>query len=191
MSEQLAGTSPRMKAKIAGVFYLITFIAGGVALSVHGRLGFVAGLIAGACYIAVTLLFYYIFKPVNRRLSLFAALVSLFGCAIGPVSLFVHGLSRINPLVFFGFYCLMIGYLIFRSTFLPRILALLMVIAGLGWLTFLSAPLARFLSPYIFVPGLVGEGVLTVWLLAAGVNVQRWKEQASEPRINRQKVGSA
>jgi hypothetical protein len=75
----------------------------------------------------------------------------------------------------------MIGYLIFRSTFLPRILAVLMVIAGLGWLTFLSPPLA-FLSPYIFVPGLVGEGALTVWLLAAGVNTQRWKEQTSGAR---------
>jgi len=182
MSEQFAGTSPHLKAKIAGVFYLITFLAGGVALIVHGRLGFVAGLIAGACYVAVTLLFYYIFKPVNRSLSLLAAFVSLLGCAIGPIGLFVHALSQINPLVFFGFYCLMIGYLILRSTFLPRFLALLMAIAGLGWLTFLWPPLARSLSPYIFVPGLVGEGALTVWLLVAGVNAQRWKEQTSGAR---------
>ncbi|HMG72660.1 MAG TPA: DUF4386 domain-containing protein [Pyrinomonadaceae bacterium] len=91
----------------------------------------------------------------------------------------VHAVSYINPLVFFGFYCLLIGYLIFRSTFLPRILGVLMVFAGLGWLTFLSPPLADSLSPYIFIPGLLGEGALTLWLLIMGVNVQRWKEQAS------------
>jgi len=81
-------------------------------------------------------------------------------------------------LVFFGFYCLLIGYLIFRSTFLPRILGALMVVAGLGWLTFLSPPLAKSLSPYVLAPGIVGEGLLTVWLLVKGVNVQRWNEQA-------------
>ena len=81
-------------------------------------------------------------------------------------------------LVFFGFYCILIGYLIFRSLFLPRILGALMVFAGLGWLTFLSPPLANHLSPYILAPGLLGEGSLTLWLLVIGVNAQRWKEQA-------------
>jgi Domain of unknown function (DUF4386) len=160
------------------VFYLLTFLTGGAALFVRGRLGFAAGLIAGASYIAVTLLLYYLFKPVNRSLSLVAAIFSLAGCAIGPLSLFVHAASHINPLVFFGFYCVLIGYLIFRSTFLPRILGALMAFAGLGWLTFLSPPLANHLSPYIFAPGILGEGALTLWLLAVGVNEQRWKEQA-------------
>jgi hypothetical protein len=164
---------------MAGVFYLLTFLTGGAALFVRGRLGLVTGLIAVVCYIAVTLLFYYIFKPVNRRLSLLAAFFSFVGCIIGPLSLFVHAASHISPLVFFGFYCLLIGYLILRSTFLPRILGVLMALASLGWLTFLSPPLAGHLSPYIFAPGILGEGTLNMWLLVIGVNVQRWKEQAS------------
>src|SRR5262249_1125560 len=82
-------------------------------------------------------------------------------------------------LVFFGFYCLLIGYLIFRSTFLPRILGVLMAFASLSWLTFLSPPRAKYLSPYILAPGILGEGSLTLWLLVIGVYVQRWKEQAS------------
>lgn len=142
MTKRIAEASPHLKARIAGVVYLLTFLTGGVALFIRGRLGLVAGLTAGACYIAVTLLFYYIFKPVNRSLSLLAAVVSLVGCAMGPLSLFHLVPSHINSLVFFGFYCLLIGYLIFRSTFLPRILGVLMVIAGLGWLTFLSPRLA-------------------------------------------------
>jgi hypothetical protein len=178
MMERIAEASPRLKARIAGVFYLLTFLTGGAALFVRGRLGSAAGLIAGACYIAVTLLFYDIFKPVNRSLSLLAAFFSLVGCAIGALSPFHLAPPHINNLVFFGFYCLLIGYLIFRSTFLPRILGVLMAIGGLGWLTFLSPPLANYLSPYNLAPGILGEGSLTLWLLVVGVNEQRWKEQA-------------
>ena len=179
MNKRIAEASPLFRARLAGVFYLLVFVTGGLALFVRGSLGSAAGLIAGACYIAVTLLFYGIFKPVNRNLSLLAAFISLVGIIIGPLSLLVHAASYINPLVFFGFYCLLIGYLIFRSTFLPRILGVLMVFAGLGWLTFLSPPLANYLSPYNLAPGILGEGALTLWLLVVGVNEQRWKEQAS------------
>jgi hypothetical protein len=82
-------------------------------------------------------------------------------------------------LVIFGFYDLLIGYLIFRSTFLPRILGALMMVAGLGWLTFLSPPLANHLSPPILVLGFLAELLLMLWLLVKGVNVQRWQDQAS------------
>ena len=54
-----------------------------------------------------------------------------------------------------------------------------MAFAGLGWLTFLSPPLANHLYPYNLAPGILGELSLTRWLLVIGVNVQRWKEQAS------------
>jgi hypothetical protein len=82
-------------------------------------------------------------------------------------------------LVFFGFYCFLIGCLILKSPSLPRTLGVLMVCASLGWLTFLSPPLANYLRPYILLPGIIGEGSLTLWLLVKGVNVQRWKEPAS------------
>lgn len=176
--QRIAEASPRLKARIAGVFYLITFVTGVFALvSVSGR--FVANLIATASYIAVTLLLYDLFKPVNRSLSLLAAFFSLVGCTVGALNLFHLAPFRISPLVFFGLYCLLIGYLILRSTFLPRTLGALMAFGGLGWLTFLSPPLANYLSPYNLGPGILGEGALTLWLLVVGVNDQRWKEQAS------------
>jgi hypothetical protein len=82
-------------------------------------------------------------------------------------------------LVFFGLYLLLIGILILRSTFLPRILGVLMVFAGLSYVLFLSPSLVRSLQPYILVfPG-VGQISLTLWLVLMGVNAQRWREQAS------------
>ena len=76
-------------------------------------------------------------------------------------------------------YCILIGYLILGSTFLPRILGGLMAFAGLGWLTYLSNPLVYYLSPYNLASGLLGDVSVYLWLLVMGVNVQRWKEQAS------------
>jgi hypothetical protein len=76
-----------------------------------------------------------------------------------------------------------IGYLIFRSTFLPRILGVLLAISGLCYLincfaNFLSPAFAAHLLPYILVPG-GAELLLALWLVVMGVNGQRWKEQAS------------
>ena len=233
--ERVAEASPLQKARIAGAFYLLTILMGLFAFFVSGRLvvsgdaaataanilahqssfrlGFAANFITTACYIAVTGLFYSLFKPVSRDVAFIAALFSFAGCVSGGVgglaSLVVLGgaryLSVFKPeqlealalmflkldvetyngaLVFFGFYCLLIGYLIFRSHFLSRIPGMLMAIAGLCWLTkgfatFLSPPLANYLSSYNLALGLLGEGSLTLWLLAKGVNVERWKEQAT------------
>ena len=112
-----------------------------------------------------------------------AAFFSLVGCAYGLLNLFHLAPYPINNLIFFGLYCILIGYLIFRSTFLPRVSGVLMAFGGLGWLTFLSPPLANSLSPYILAPGILGEGSLTLWLLVMGVNAQRWKEQASAAAV--------
>jgi hypothetical protein len=178
MTDEQAELSPRLRARIAGAFYLVNILTGALALGLGGRLGLAAILVATLCYVVVTLLFYGIFKPVNGVLSLIAALVSIVGCVIGALGSF--RLTLPSPLVFFGLYCLLIGYLILRSTFLPRVLGVLMAIGGLGWLTFASPQLANQLAPYNMAPGIIGEGSLTVWLLVAGVNAQRWKEQAGK-----------
>jgi hypothetical protein len=182
--EQVAEASPRRKARIAGVFYLLTILTGAFAAFVSGKLvvySEAASLAASACYAAVTFLFYGLFKPVDTSLSLIAAVFSLAGCILGVLSvlhLVPSIISSVNPLVLFGVYCLLIGYLIFQSTFLPRILGALMAFGGLGWLTFVSPELADYLSPYNLAPGMLGEGALTVWLLVFGVNAERWTEQA-------------
>jgi hypothetical protein len=80
-------------------------------------------------------------------------------------------------LVFFGFYALLTGYLIIRSTFLPRVLGVLGMFGGLGWLIFLYPPFGYSLFPYIAALGLLGAVVLLLWLLVFGVSEPRWKQQ--------------
>ena len=102
--------------------------------------------------------------------------------ALAYMFLVVRARANDIGLVFFGLHCLGVGYLIFRSTFLPRLIGGLVMFAGIGWLTFLSPPLANRLAPFNMIPGAIGELSLTFWLLVKGVNVPRWNEQASLAR---------
>jgi hypothetical protein len=233
MSHQIRESSPRLKARITGVLYLLTILTGIFAqgfvserLVVSGdaaatatnilthkifyELGFTFYLIEMACQIAVTALFYDLLKPVNGSLSLVAAFLGLAGCIIKMVSrlfyiaplLVVGGAHYLNvfdhkqlqalsllflkvndrgagiALAFFGFYALLTGWLIIRSTFLPRILGVLSIVGGLGWLTFLYPPLGYRLFLYLAVFGILGAATLILCLLVFGVNEQRWREQA-------------
>jgi hypothetical protein len=58
LKQRIAEASPRFKARITAIFYLVTLLAGGAVLSFHGQLGLGFDLITAVCYIAVTALFY-------------------------------------------------------------------------------------------------------------------------------------
>jgi hypothetical protein len=192
MIKRIASASPRLRARIAGVLYMTIFIAApsGAANTTIAKM-----TITLACDIGVALLFYNLFKPVNKNLSLLAAVFRLVFVAVMTVNslnyfdllhLFKspHSAAAFNTgygiaLVPFGIHCLAIGYLIFHSNFLPRIIGILIALAGIGYLTFVWPPLGDHLFiPYILIPALVGEGSLALWLLIIGVNAQRWKQQA-------------
>jgi hypothetical protein len=105
----------------------------------------------------------------------------LQGLALMFLRLFDQGFNI--SLVFFGFYCFLIGCLIIGSSFIPRIVGVLMAIAGLAYMTysfadFVSPSLGASLSSYALMLGFLGEAALTVWLLIFGVNAERWREQA-------------
>ncbi len=233
-----AEASPRLWARTAGAFYLITIIMGVFAeVFVRGalvvrddatatatnilahetlyRFGLSADLVMMASYLAVTLLFYVLFKPVGRRLSLLAAFFSLVGIAV----LAANSLNHLAPLiflgsahylsafqtsqlqalalmflkmhagsysiadVFFGIDCLIIGYLIFKSGFLPRTLGVLMAIGGLSYLidsfAILLSPILAARLPDVIVLGGIAELSLSLWLVVMGVNVSRWEEKAT------------
>jgi hypothetical protein len=140
--DAMAKTSAVSAARIAGLFYLLSIVAGMAAAFVANRsLGLTFNLIGTACYVVVTLLLYALLKPANANLSLVAALFSLMGCAVTVLGFLHLPKPHVSSLVFFGAYCLLLAYLIFKSTFLPRFLSVLLAITGLGWLTFLSPAL--------------------------------------------------
>ncbi len=92
-------------ARITGVVYLLYFLTAIPAQFLVGRkfvcYGNATNLIATAFYVLLTLLFYGMFKPVNRNLSLLAALFSLAGCIVMTLYLFLPSLP-ISPLLLFG-----------------------------------------------------------------------------------------
>lgn len=181
MIERAQERYPRSRARMTGVVYLLYFLTAIVAQLLVSRAlviyGNAANLIADGFYIALTLLFYVMFRPVNRIVSLIAAVLSMTGCAVMIVGLIPRVTISMSPLWFFGPYCLLIGYLVFRSTFLPRILGVLMALAGVGWLAFLVPAVARNLTLYVEILGVVAEASLMLWLIVMGVNVKQWNAQ--------------
>jgi len=176
--ERLVGTSPSLKARLAGVFSLLSLVtAAFTELFVRGKLNIAGSLIAVSAMVVVTLLLYDLFGPVNRSLSLLAASLNFVGLIFEALHWQPHGINI--AIVFAGFSCLLIAYLIFRSTFLPRTLGALMAFAGLAWLTYMSPPLLNYLSPYNLALGILGQESVMLWLLVIGVNGERWKDQAS------------
>jgi hypothetical protein len=238
VAEWTAEASPRFKARMAGLLYLIVGVAGGFAevfvrgkLVVSGdaaataanilaheslyRFGGVADLIGLAGDTALAVIFYELFRPVSRSLSLLAAFFRLMFVAVmaantvnhfavliflrgshdagtftaaqlqtqAQVALRLHALGYNIALVFFGVACLLLGVLIYRSTFMPRLVGVLAAIAGVGYLInsfvhFLAPSFGAFGFQYVLVPCGMGELVLILWLAVMGVNSQRWKERA-------------
>jgi Domain of unknown function (DUF4386) len=93
-----------------------------------------------------------------------------------------HDVAFNIALIFFGFTCLVNGYLIFKSRYLPKFVGILMQLAGLSYLIACFAALfapafADLISPAILLPPLVGESSFCLWLLVMGVNVAKWKER--------------
>ena len=96
--------------------------------------------------------------------------------ALALLLLNVNDLAAGIALAFFGVSTFLNGWLIFRSAFLPQVLGVISMLAGLGWLTFLYPPLGNQLFMYILLLGLIGSVSIIVWLLAKGVNVEKWNE---------------
>ncbi|NQD37762.1 DUF4386 domain-containing protein [Permianibacter sp. IMCC34836] len=91
-----------------------------------------------------------------------------------------HNVAFNIALIFFAFACLLNGYLIYRSGYLPKLIGALLQLAGLSYLIaclseFFFPTLANHISPAIFVPILIGEASLCLWLLVKGVNVEKWR----------------
>ena len=99
--------------------------------------------------------------------------------ALAYVFLRLNAYAFNTYLVFFGLWCALTGLLISKSTFMPRILGVLLIISGIGWMIYVVPPLAmRLFIPYIAGASAIGELPLLLWLLVRGVNNERWNQQA-------------
>jgi hypothetical protein len=102
--------------------------------------------------------------------------------ALAYLELKSHDIAFNIALIFFGCACLVDGYLIFKSQYLPRVVGRLMQIAGgcylIGCFAALFAPdLFDRISPEILIPPFVGESTLCLWLLIKGVDPAKWRER--------------
>jgi hypothetical protein len=242
-----ADASPRQLARAAGALYLANIVLGAFAvgvvpamLIVHGdvaatahniqahellyRLGLAAHVVVVLTNIPLAVIFYDLFRVVDRRVAALVAFFTLVGTAVETAGL----LDQFAPLlllggapyagavpaaqlqalaylpgdlwstgysiteVFFGCYAVCLSYLVVRSGFLPGAIGVLLAIDGVGYLVYSFADLlapgfAAHLVPWIQLPVLAGEGSLCLWLLVAGVDVERWTERAwrqtREPQV--------
>ena len=166
------------------------------------RTGIVTDLLMHVLDVPLIVFFYLLLKPISHPLALLAtafnlvqtcvlatnklALVAALALlasselaatqvgshALASVAIKLHGHGFAMGLIFFGMACLVRGFLIFKSSFMPRVLGVLLVLAGARYLVnsfaLLWVPnLAALLFPAVLLPAFVGELALAVWLLLA------------------------
>jgi len=173
---------PRRTARWAGALWLVVIAVSVLAVATQSglpRVAFAANQFGGLVYLGVTVLLYQLFKPTDAAISLFAAFCGLAGVASGAA---VDSLSQFSPpipgfyvaMVFFGAQIISIGYLIERSTLIPRALGVLLMLGGASYVinsftNFLAPAIGAHLAPFIIPIAILGEGALTLWLLVKGV----------------------
>ena len=104
--------------------------------------------------------------------------------ALASLFLTLHGYGLDICFVFFGMHCMLLGFLIYRSDYLPKFLGVLLPIAGLIYLAdslvdIVAPAIADKVPTTIFLPGFIAELSLCLWLLAKGINLQKWDDKTS------------
>ncbi|MFI4962782.1 MAG: DUF4386 domain-containing protein [Legionellales bacterium] len=159
------------------------------------RIGIVSDLIGQVVQILMALTLYEVFKTYNKTYALLMAvlglmivpivmlnqlnqfaILNLLGTANYPqvafyVSQFSYGLFIAQ--IFFGLWLFPLGYLAFKSRYIPRILGILLIIAGFGYVI---DSFGKFLfpkyNPTLAMFTFIGEVTFLLWLIIKGVNVR-------------------
>ena len=225
--------SPRLRARVAGLLYLIGSVAGvfgilyGPSLIVPGdtlatasnilanaslfRLSIVSALLDQMIFILVVLALYQVFKSVNQHMAVLMVIFLLLSVPIamfnelnnvavlfllsGADSLKVFTAAQLHALVHFfldlhavglniaflvgSLWFFPMGYLVFKSGFLPKILGVLLLMNGFAYLidSFAALLFPNLNVNIVLFTGWV-EVVFALWLVIRGVNVERWEKRA-------------
>ena len=163
------------------------------------RLGIALDLVAQLCDVPVMLILFLLLSPVNRNVALLALLFNVVQTstlvanqltlvaaqllspdqpALADVALRAYSFGEPIGLVFFGFTCMLEGYLIRHSGYLPWILGLLMQIAGVAYVanSFLLLLAPDVASILFLIPTVVAELSLALWLIVKGVDVTKFRQ---------------
>ena len=179
MTETVQQLQLRSHAHATGAVYLSYFAAAILGLLLVNRklpAGTAINELSDVLYATVTILLYRLFRPAHPVLALAAALCSLAGCVIDWLHQMPLTVASLSPLLFFGPFCVLLGMLILRSSFLPHWLGWPLIAAGLGWLVYLIPAVALRAKIVIFPLGFLAEFELMLWLLLRGVDESRWPE---------------
>ena len=99
--------------------------------------------------------------------------------SIALILLRTNDVGAATAMALFGFSTFLNGYLIFKSTFMPRWLGVLGMIAGLCWLLYLYPPLGRAAFAITAPYGLLVSVAMILWLTIRGVDEAKWKQLAA------------
>ena len=134
-------------------------------------------LIMITCNVVVTLALYVLLKPVNKDLALLAVVIRLIYAtifAINMILLFIEPSSFsyvfLIGQIFYALHMLVLGYLVFKSGYIPRILGILLIIGGsVGYLievlTYFIFPNYLWIASLGIVVAVIAEIALAIWLL--------------------------
>ena len=233
-------TSPQVYARIGGLAYLIIIVAGAMGeifirsklvvadnpqatcqnisdSPILWRVGIFGDLLMHVMDLVLGIVYYTLFKRINKQLALLSLLFSMIQTAVlvankmnlvmplfllnndsylkafdpqqlkalSYLSIKAHEYGFGIGLIFFGFACLIDGYLIFKSGFLPKILGLMIFVAGICYLTnsfllIFSPATEGLLFPIILgLLAFIGEFSMCLWLLIKGVHVKKWEALVS------------
>jgi hypothetical protein len=143
--------------------------------------------IAGTAIESANLLNHYAPLVLLGEASYLEALTPEQRQALAMVDLRLFSIGYSVALCFYALYDIAAGYAILRSRLIPGIVGVLMILAGLCYLTnsfalFVAPALASALYPFILLPCFIGEASLALWLLIMGVNGDRWREHDARAR---------
>ena len=151
-------------------------------VSRHGALLFLLLNLASLAVEAVSKVFLLMIAPLLAGSGFAHGLAAPQALALAAFALGAHNISFLVTLILFVLACLVSGWLIWRSRYLPSFLGALMQVAGVCYLVasfsdLFFPTLADLLSPWILLPPLVGETSLCLWLLIKGLDVKAWRER--------------